>query len=457
MDRDVRRLTFAALAAALMPVLLTGCQGGLRPLATWRMAHDKVLAPPPAADEGENASAAKLPNDDRLLMKRWLNNRSDDDKIGAGSRWEKLVTGIGFRAPRSEADRIASADEELTQAEQLFQQGDLPTAEKEFTRIARNRKHTSWGEKAQYYLAEIQYQRGKLVSADNSLQVLASTYPGTKYLEKLVHREYAIADTWLSTVAEPAADTNDPTARTDEKPAIAWYDRFTGKVPLVDTSGNALAVLEHVRHHDPKGPLADKAVMRIADHHYSKRDYETAAFYYDQLITDHPKSPLLHRAELASIDSKMKGYVGPDYDGQGLDQARELIRQTTATFPESIDGNKDLYHRLDLINDQDAERAYRVAAYYKKIGKVASAEYYYGMVLNKWPRSDWADKSRQEMAVLAKMPRTQSLPSKIMTQPGSNDPILNGTPGAGGMFNGGGGGGGGGMPMGGMGGPGMGF
>ena len=43
---------------------------------------------------------------------------------------------------------------------------------------------------------------------------------------------------------------------------------WKGRHPTVDVSGNALAVLEHVRHHDPLGPLADDAVMQIADYHF---------------------------------------------------------------------------------------------------------------------------------------------------------------------------------------------
>ncbi len=88
-------------------------------------------------------------------------------------------------------------------------------------------------------------------------------------------------------------------------------------------------------------------------------DYESAALYYDQLITDHPKSPYLQQAQLAAIDARMKGYLGPEYDGSGLEKARELVKQTMATFPDRPAGNEKLYHTLDLINDQEAERTLR--------------------------------------------------------------------------------------------------
>jgi hypothetical protein len=178
--------------------------------------------------------------------------------------------------------------------------------------------------------------------------------------------------------------------------------------------------------------------------------------YYDQLVTDHPKSEHKQKAQLASIDSKLKAYCGPEYDGTGLDGAVKMIDQAKNEFPERQTGNDKLYHTLDLINDQYAERAYTTALYYKKTGKIISAEYYFSMVSAKWPKSEWAKKSKAEITSIAKLPRKESVPSRIMTQPGQADPFGGGQgsgmgsnqPGGMGGMSGMGGGGG----MGGMGG-----
>ena len=95
----------------------------------------------------------------------------------------------------------------------------------------------------------------------------------------------------------------------------------------------------------------------------------------------------------------MKGYLGPEYDGTGLEKARELIKQTMATFPDRPAGNEKLYHTLDLINDQEAERTFVVGDYYKRTGKVTSAEFYFGKIPQRWPKSPWAAKAKTELAV----------------------------------------------------------
>ncbi len=419
-----RRRASPRLGVALAIVAaVSGCtssSGGF--LTAWRAGRDSSLSKGPTDKEL---------GDDRSLMAKWLTPKAAPNSKPDAEAPSSLVLGSDGWKPMKAAPN-PEAEAEFRAAEKLFQQGKLVEAEAAFTKVAKNRKGTPWGEKAQFYLAESQFQRGKLVAAHDSYETLVTHYPGTDYLGKLVAREYEIGQRWLAQY--------DPKAKPEEK--LPWYARFDGRRPLVDTNGHATQALEHVRHHDPTGPLADDAVLKIADFHMDNGDYEMAAIHYDQLITDHPKSPYLQKAQLAAIDARIKGYLGPEYDGSGLEKARELIKQTMVTFPDRQAGNEKLYHTLDLINDQQAERTYVIADYYKRTGKVPSAEFYFGMIRHKWPNSPWAAKAKTDLAALAKMPRKPSLPSKIMTQPGAISP-----------FSGSGQGGQG--PMGGMGGMGM--
>ncbi len=349
----------------------------------------------------------------------------------------------GWKPMKAETDPVAEG--EFKAAQKLFQEGKITEAEQAFKDMAKRRKGTHWGEKAQWYLAESLYQRNKLLSALDAYDLLKKDYPGTEYNEKLIKREWAIAQVWLAQY--------DPKTPPDQKfPRAAWYD---GRMPFLDGHGHALRALEHVRQYNPQGELADDAVLRIADEHMNRADFDAAAMYYDQLIVDHPKSPFLQRAQLSSIDARMKAYLGPEYDASGLEKARELVKQTMTTFPDRAIGNDKLYRTLDLISDQYAEKDFVTAAYYKRAGYPTSAEFYFAKVAQKYPKSPWAVKAKTELASLAKVPRKIHDPSKIMTSPGSGGSNSMGGMNGGGM--GGGGMGGGGMGMGGMGMGGMGM
>jgi TolA-binding protein len=406
MDRS-RPHPLARPGAWLLLALLAtagGCRtGGTSALARWRMAFDDSLAKAPTDDEAGR----------QRLLARWINPRPPESK--AAEVGDGLILGSnGWTPLKPPSD--PQADAEFRAAESLFQQGQLAEAEAAFKKLAKRKKDTPWGEKAQFYLAECQFQQGRFVAAHDSYELLIATYPGTQFLEKAVAREYAIADAWLAAVAEDA----EPEQR------ASFRKKWEGKLPAIDTAGHALATLEHVRHHDPFGPLADDAVLRIADYHYSQQNYEDAALYYDQLISEHPKSPFLQRAQLASIDSKIKGYLGPDYDGAGLEQARDQALQAMALFPErqaQAGGPSSLEHTLDIINEQMAERAYRRGEHYLWTGKVTSAEYCFGEIPVKWPKSRYAQQAKEQLAKIAAMPRKETKASRMMALPGSTDPL----------------------------------
>jgi outer membrane protein assembly factor BamD (BamD/ComL family) len=442
-----RARTLGPLSAAVLACGLGGCQSFSVPFAQWRSAYDPGLAKKISPDE-KKSSASETVEEPRNLLQRWLTPRpgpdsrsstADDSKPGRDSPSTVILGSDGWR-PMVKPKTDPEADKELEAAMQLYRQGKLPDAEKAFKQIAKKRKGSPWGEKAQFYLAETQYQGKAYVRANDSYEQLFADYPGTEFLDKAVSREYSLAQVWLT--------QSDAQAKPEE--VLPWYSRFTGQQPLIDTRGTGLKALEHVRHHDPTGPLADDAVLQIADYHMASGDYESAALYYDQLVNDHMKSPFLQKAQLAAIDARIKGYLGPEYDGAGLEKARELIKQTMASFPDKQASYDNLYHTLDVINDQEAERTYKVGDYYKRIGKVSSAEFYFGKIPQRWPNSPWAVKAKTELAQLAKMPRKASMPSKIMTSPGANDPYYSAGSGMGGMGGGMGGMGGMGMSPGGM-------
>ena len=413
-------LALAALAVA------GGCQSG--PFAAWGIARDDSLSKGPTKEET---------GDDRVFLARWLSPKAvpsyDPEK-----KLPLLKGRNGMDVPKEAPN--AEADAELKAAMALYEQKNYPEAEKAFTTIAKKRAKSSWGEKAQFYLAESYYREGRLVWANDAYEQLFTDYPGSVFVEKLVAREFEIGKSWLA-LAESEAKPEQP---------LPWYARFDGRRPIMDTWGYAKSALEHVRQHDPRGPFYDDATMILGDMHMRAADYELAAIYYNQLITDCPKSPFLQKAHLAEIDAHLKGYIGPEYDGTGLEKARERVKQTMNAFPERTVGNEDLYHILDTLNDQDAERTYKVGEFYRRTGRVASAEYYFGKIPQRWPKSPWAVKAKSELATLAKLPRTPSLPSRMLMSPGAIDPFsANGGMMGGGPMQGGN------MGMG-MGGPGMG-
>jgi outer membrane protein assembly factor BamD (BamD/ComL family) len=404
------------------PSLRAAARRGLAVAAILVIAGNRVEAGPIArmfaGGEPSYADGAPKPTGDQTpsLMSRWLTR----DRTPHASE----VYGSSVRLGKEgwESTKVANnpaVEAELDAAMKIYDAGKYAEALPLLKKIADRegkKGNSPWTQKALFHAGECQFQLGRYVDANNSFETLVKKNPGLepKYLDHVVAREYQIAQIWLA--------AEDP----EGKP-LPFQARFNGQMPLADVNSHAVKILEQVRLHDRKGPLADRAVLRMADHYHMVGDYESAALYYDELVADHPKSEFRERAMRSSIDAKMKGYIGPEYDSTGLESAREMVKQTMTNFPEREEGVNDLYHTLDIINDQEAARNYEIGKYYIRALKPMSAEYQFGMVMAKWPKSKWAALAKKEMAGLAKAPRKASLPSKIMTLPGSTDSLTGGS------------------------------
>ena len=264
---------------------------------------------------------------------------------------------LGFVDPDPGLRRLA-ADRQAAQGPQgrrriarpprsSFEQGKFAEAEKAFAKIAKDRKGTPWGETAQYYLAETQYQRGKYVDAHDSFEKLHADYPATDYLES-----------WsAASMPSPSSGTFKTTPthpRTNASLVRSIRRRFADH----RHSGYALKAPRARPAQRPDGRAGRR--RRTPDRgilHEAPR-LESAAIYYDQFIAEYPKSPFLQKVQHAAIDARLKGYLGPEYDASGLEKARDLVRKTMETFPEQQASYEGLYHTLDVINNAEAEKTF---------------------------------------------------------------------------------------------------
>ncbi len=402
-SRLTRWLSIGALA--FLPGL-TGCGGNA--LTRWRMANDDSLSPAPKREEAA---------DDRNFFARMINPAGGLLKPAQPSSISGMLAAHKNGPSLAPPPPDPEAEQELEAAEVLVQEGKLEAAEAAFAKLAKRKKDHPIGEKAQFLLAETQYQRGRYVKAHDSYEQVFKMNAVSKFSDQIVKREFAIGKMWLA--------DSDPEAQAEEK--LPFKAVFTGGKPLIDTHGFALRAFEHVRHHDPLGPLADDAVLAIAEQHYRDGDYESAALFFDELVRDHPKSPLVKRALLSSIDSKIKGYIGPKYDSTGLEEAIKSVEKARSFFPElrtsTADEPDELDHTLDLIDDELAARTYTIADYYRRAGNVSGARYYFEWVTKQWPKSTWTKRADEQLVALANMKEKRAQMSKIMTPPGSSDPF----------------------------------
>jgi len=268
---------------------------------------------------------------------------------------------------------------DLATGRDLLKGGHYDEACRALKRAAKKHAAAPEREEMMYWRGEAEFRRDRYEKAYLVYEELLADYEGSPYMDSILGRYYQIAEAFLE----------------------GRRRRVLG-VPLLKDSGYGVALLERVQAHDPTGPLADRAVMRIANHYFHKgTDYRIAAQYYDELIQLYPRSPFQAHAHIRGALAKCYSYQGCDYCASDLDSARKMLESARRRFPDTfaavskelqsegrLDGGLDRYlHRIRL---QEAHRAFTQAAYYERAGRMTAAKQYYHLVKTEFPETKWA-------------------------------------------------------------------
>jgi outer membrane protein assembly factor BamD (BamD/ComL family) len=167
---------------------------------------------------------------------------------------------------------------------------------------------------------------------------------------------------------------------------------------------------------DIRSPLSDKALFYIGSVKFYRKEYRDADQHFSQLVKMRPESPLAPQALKMAIICKQLTTGGSDYDGRKTAEARELVLTAARAYPELAGKEKEFLNRqLYSINEQQADKDFKIAEFYRRTGHPGSAYFYYGIVRRRYPNTTYFDKATQRMhdlkAVLEKTEhRTAPLP-----------------------------------------------
>jgi hypothetical protein len=101
--------------------------------------------------------------------------------------------------------------------------------------------------------------------------------------------------------------------------------------------------------------------------------------------------------ELAII-AKQMSTGGPEYDGRKCGEARQLIDTALRSYPELAEKKHEFLERqIWSINQQEADRDFLVAEFYKRTGHPGAAYFYYELVRRRYPGTKYAKEAEVRM------------------------------------------------------------
>ncbi len=319
---------------------------------------------------------------------RWPWNRVRQDVEPATSRLHEYELRDG-RWVRTE--RTRTIPPALQQAESLIQQQRYDEAIEQLEDIVDTDAEapSDIQRYGLFLLGEAHYWQGKLTAARTYYEKLLDKYPGTDEALTAATRLYQIGTRWLDAATSSANGT-----KSWLQQIAFWRDR---DAPLIDADGHAIKVLEYIQEHDPGNPLADDAILAVANYQFRQGNFQQAVFYYDLLIQGYPKSEHLAHAYLRAAEARLALYDGAEYNAKPLEEARRLLQTAATQFPELADQRPRIYEMLQRIEERQAERDFQVARFYERIGRPDAARVYYQLVIRDHPKTSWAERARERL------------------------------------------------------------
>lgn len=287
-------------------------------------------------------------------------------------------------------ERVAQAL--YQEGEYLYGQGKYEEAAERFTQAVERAPESPLQEDCLFMQAESQFRADQYPKATETYAELLKKYDNTRYLDTVVKRQFLIGRYWEQLDAvEPAWLLG-----------FQWSDPTR---PKLDTWGNAIKAYRSIQMHDPRGPLADLSIITTANAYYTKGRYEDAAYYYDLLRNEYPKSDYQRHAHRDGMKSKLHMYQGPMYDGSPLEDAAQIADQMLLQFGSELGSERDQIIQIqNEILQQRAERDWAVAQFYEKKSHYGAARYYYRLILDEYPTTAVAQKARARLIEIKDRP-----------------------------------------------------
>jgi tetratricopeptide (TPR) repeat protein len=411
------RLLAATLLLAWGAVCLNGCAS--LPLFNSRAALERQL------DNDPNYSIASIqgPTERQLNTNLWNKKRGE----------------INPEEDLEAAEALAAYE----RARELFDQEQYAAAEKEFKRIAKQRRdvHESFGarfrrfwgiseredydpysnfgdpieEDSLFMAAEAQFAQQRYAKAQNSYEELLNRYPSTRHLDKVTRQLFRIARHWLDfsedlneqgdveiQLAHAESEASDSSPAMTQPSSLSRFPLLPNLTdrsrPTFDTYGRGLQALRSIWLHDATGPLADDALMLAANHNLRTGNFVEAARLYGLLRDQYPDSPHLKDAFLLGSYVTLASYQGPAYDGKALEDARSLKEATLQMFHDlSPEERQRLQEEVRKLKEAEVARLWDLVHFYQVKGVDSAVALHCHLIINKFPDSQYAEMARDAL------------------------------------------------------------
>ena len=265
-----------------------------------------------------------------------------------------------------------SADEIFEYAQKLRQSGkDDEEAIQELKRLVRQYPNSAYASEAQFLIASFLEEREKPVQAAAEFQKLIRDFPRSERIEEATARLFNLGQFFL----------------TGEKQKVIGLS-------LIPVLPKAVEVFRFIVEQAPYGPYGDQAQLNLAIAYRKLGRFDEAIQTLETLISNYPTSAFLDEAHYQLAETSYELSQNAIRDQKSRSQAADHLKEFLKQY-----GNTSLAERARILkgqlDEQDAEKNYRIGLYYEKEGFIESALIYYEDVANRYAHTAFGKKAAE--------------------------------------------------------------
>jgi outer membrane protein assembly factor BamD (BamD/ComL family) len=272
-------------------------------------------------------------------------------------------------------------DQLLARGKQFLEAKDYRRAEPQFRGVQQRHPESDEAEEAQFLLAETRRHRRKGQTAFESYKKFVERYPNSRFSVGAAVGEYRLG-----------------------------MDHLEGRIPgflfFKSPRSYGVRILAHMQIHFRNHSLADDALVKVANWHLKKKEYEQAAVVLRRLLSEYPRSPNMLWARYQFGRTLWLQNQGALYDERLLRQSRRAFEDFIGTarltgqaqrLAKRVDAAQRMIKRID---DRIARKGYETGRFYERRRHPSSAVYYYEHVRKSYPGSKYATESEKRLKKL---------------------------------------------------------
>ena len=278
-----------------------------------------------------------------------------------------------------------TAEEQYDYALQLREKGEKDKMVKSLKALVAEYPQSPVAPRAQFAIALVYEEEGDLGKAAEAFQKLIRDFSHSDQNEEAYEHLFRIGNLFLE----------------------GGKQKLLG-IPIIPVIPKAQEIFQFIVDSAPYGTYGDQSLLRLSLAYRKMGKLSDAVHALEKLIENYPDSPLVDEAhyELAETSYALSQAANQD----------QLVRQEAAQHLDSFlnqYGTSSLAERARILqrelNEQDAEKNYRIALYYEEKGFAESATIYYEDVIQRYPDTVFGKKASGRL-------RSMVEPTRILSQ-----------------------------------------